>query len=224
MNAPSTDYHDYVFRDGRLVGDFEGMYRHSTEAPWHQDEQAGWLDVRLTLELLRDFPQFSTLRDYGSGLGHYLSILQASGLFASPSATGFDISATACQRAQASFPQHRFLSLDLTVPNATDNPACASGGRELHVIRGTLWYVCGALDTVIHNLRHPMKDSDLLLVVQNFPPLQSSFVGKDVLPDHHALIGRLSGSFSLIRHLWLEDGLRNRNDNWFIGLFSPMVK
>jgi len=35
-----TDYHDdYVFKDGKLVGDFEGMCRHSSDIPWRQDAQ-----------------------------------------------------------------------------------------------------------------------------------------------------------------------------------------
>lgn len=48
----STDYHDYVFRDGKLVGEFEDMYKNSSKVPWHQDEQANWIDVRLTREIL----------------------------------------------------------------------------------------------------------------------------------------------------------------------------
>ena len=32
MIAVSTDYHDYVFKDGALVGDFEGMYRNSARS------------------------------------------------------------------------------------------------------------------------------------------------------------------------------------------------
>jgi len=34
------DYHEYVFRDGRLVGDFENMYRHSKDVPWDQGNRA----------------------------------------------------------------------------------------------------------------------------------------------------------------------------------------
>lgn len=49
----SKNYHDYVFRDGELVGEFEAMYRHSEDVPWHQDEQDDWMDVRRTVDLLR---------------------------------------------------------------------------------------------------------------------------------------------------------------------------
>ena len=33
----STDYHDFVFQEGKLVGEFEQMYRKSAQVPWHQD-------------------------------------------------------------------------------------------------------------------------------------------------------------------------------------------
>ena len=65
-----------------------------------------------------------------------------------------------------------------------------------------------------------MSGGDQLLVVQNFPPLDSSFIGKDVIPNHHALIEHFSGLFVLVRHLWYEDTLKVANDNWFIGCFS----
>jgi|TARA_B100000315_G_scaffold178802_1_gene167474 hypothetical protein len=35
----SDDYHDYVIKDGRLIGEFEQMYKNSRDIPWHQDRQ-----------------------------------------------------------------------------------------------------------------------------------------------------------------------------------------
>lgn len=72
---PSKDYHDYVFKNGKLIGDFEGMYRHSDGVPWHQNKQAKWIDVRLTKELLKDLKPFDEIHDYGCGLGYYLDLI-----------------------------------------------------------------------------------------------------------------------------------------------------
>ena len=47
------------------------------------------------------------------------------------------------------------------------------------MIRGTLWYVYPKLATVIENIANRMQYSDRLLVVQNFPPLHNSFIGKE---------------------------------------------
>ncbi len=38
MNIDSTDYHDYVIKNGKLIGEFEQMYKNSAGIPWHQDE------------------------------------------------------------------------------------------------------------------------------------------------------------------------------------------
>jgi hypothetical protein len=64
------DDHDYVFREGKLIGDFEAMYRNREETPWHQDKQESWIDVRLTRETLRGFKPFGEIHDLGCGLGH----------------------------------------------------------------------------------------------------------------------------------------------------------
>jgi SAM-dependent methyltransferase len=222
MNTPSPDYHDYVFRDGRLVGEFEAMYRHSTTVPWHQDEQRGWVDVRLTLEVLRDLQPFGEVHDFGCGLGYYLSILQTEVAAAGARCVGYDIAESACVQARALFPTNTFRQLDLTRQDAV-TPALIPEGppNRLFVIRGTLWYVVPQLARVVENLANAVGPQDHLLVVQNFPPLDKPFIGKDVLPDHHALVRHFAARSALRRHGWYEDATRATNDNWFIGLFSP---
>lgn len=88
------------------------------------------------------------------------------------------------------------------------------------MIRGTLWYVIPKLATVIENIRNRMVGNDRLLVVQNFPQLQNSFIGKDVLTNHLGLIDHFSQHFAVDRHIWYEDRLRAAYDNWFIGLLT----
>ena len=40
----SEDYHDYVFKNGKLVGEMEQMYQKSKDIPWHQDKASEHLD------------------------------------------------------------------------------------------------------------------------------------------------------------------------------------
>jgi len=35
----SDDYHDYVIKNGKLIGEFDQMYLKSKNIPWHQDKQ-----------------------------------------------------------------------------------------------------------------------------------------------------------------------------------------
>ena len=87
------------------------------------------------------------------------------------------------------------------------------------MIRGTLWYVFPELTTVIENLASSMTPRDELLVVQNLPPLNEGFIGKEVLPNYHSLINKFSRRFLCVKHLWYESKLQNTNDNWFVGIF-----
>jgi len=216
----SKDYHDYVFRDGKLVGEFEEMYQLSENVPWRQDEQADWVDVRLTTEMLRDVGPFDELHDLGCGLGYYLSLMSRQLGTKDCRSVGYDVSPTACQKAASLFPRAEFLPLDLTV-GTEGRPRVGGGLRRLFMIRGTLWYVFPKLGRVIETIGSLMAEDDTLLVVQNFPPLHSTFVGKEVIPDHRALVQHFSQQFEVKRSLWYEDTLKTANDNWFIGIFSP---
>ena len=190
MSEHSKDYHDYVFRDGRLLGEFEAMYQHSDGVPWHQDDQANWVDVRLTVEMLKDLGPYDEIHDLGCGLGYYLALMHDRLGSKNCLAFGYDISTTACSKARTRFPAFKFGRLDIT---ATAGPVTAlstaqSDRQRLFIVRGTLWYVFPRIADVVRGIRSMMSKNCRLLVVQNFPPLESSFIGKDVLPDHFALI------------------------------------
>lgn len=122
MSEYSKDYHDYVFREGKLVGEFEAMYRNSEGIPWHQDEQENWVDVRLTSEMLRDVGSYDEIHDLGCGLGHYLAIMRSRIGSESCRCVGYDISETACAKAKQVWPNFEFIQLDLTCDSATHNP------------------------------------------------------------------------------------------------------
>lgn len=121
MVEDSKDYHDYVFRDGKLVGEFEAMYRNSEGTPWHQDEQENWVDVRLTTEMLRDVEPFTEIHDLGCGLGHYLAIMRRAVGANAYECYGYDIAETACVKARKIWPSFKFFQFDLTSAPAQKN-------------------------------------------------------------------------------------------------------
>ena len=204
------------------MGEFEEMYRNSAVTPWHQDEQENWIDVRLAKEILQDLGRFHQIHDFGCGTGHYLDLMAKHSLATNGKSYGYDVSATACEKAANFFPNSSFSVLDLT-QGTTNNEQRTTNNEQptrLFMIRGTLWYVFPKLTTVIENIANRMHYPDRLLVVQNFPPLHNAFIGKDVLPDHFALLRHFSSYFDVDRHIWYEDRMKAANDNWFIGLFS----
>ena len=218
MVEPCRDYHDYVFRDGELVAEFEEMYRNSAEVPWHQDQQEDWVDVRLTVEMLADLAPFDEIHDLGCGLGHYLAILRDRLGAPECRCFGFDISETAVSQAAERFPNFHFATLDLRKPSSPSGEH--GGGSRLFTIRGTLWYVFPDLADVVATIAALMSSQDHLLIVQNFPPLDSDFIGKEVIADHDQLIERFADRFTPQRHLWYQDQRPLANDNWFVGLFA----
>ncbi len=220
MIIDSPDYHDYVIKDGKLIGEFEQMYQKSVGIPWHQDEMENSIDVRLTTELLSRRGPIGRLVDYGCGVGYYLDILVRR--LNAEVGQGFEISETAVQRARSNFPRYDFQQVDLTVENSPPVAnAAESGITTLHVIRGTLWYVFPKIETVVHNLIARLSIEDSLVVVQNFPPLNSNFVGKEVIPNPDALVKHFTvQNVVLESSIWYEKHQGNSNDSWFIGLFK----
>lgn len=198
------------------------MYRHSAVVPWHQDAQDDWIDVRLTVEMLRDVGPFEEIHDLGCGLGYYLALMHRH-LGGASRAFGYDISPTACATAKNTFPAFTFQHLDVTaiIENASPISRPPTGAHRLFMMRAVLWYVFPRLRDVVRGVRSLIADGDTLLVVQNFPPLADPFVGKEVIPNHRALIHCLGAAFVPMRYIWYEDTQKVSNDNWFIGLFSP---
>jgi hypothetical protein len=67
----STDYHDFVFVDGKLVGEFEQMYQKSSDVPWHQDRDFMKIDYRVAIEVARMMAPYDEIWELGCGLGYF---------------------------------------------------------------------------------------------------------------------------------------------------------
>ena len=76
----SADYHDYIIKDGRFIGEFEAMYQDSSDIPWHQDKTAYEFYVEIDLALIKRFNQlhkFTSICDIGCGLGYITERLRS---------------------------------------------------------------------------------------------------------------------------------------------------
>ena len=216
----STDYHDFVIKNGKLIGGFDQMYKKSNQIPWYQDTQENWLDIRITVELLKEFAPFDYICDFGSGLGYLLDILHKSSGTPNCKLIGYDISQTCCNNAKIQFPKVFFQQLDL---KKTENKKIVDNdqyNRRLFTIRGTPWFVFPSMTNVIKTIANFTKPHDLLLIAQNFPPLKSNFVGKEIIPSPEAVITHFNPFFIPVKTIYLEDRLSTGNDNWFIGVFK----
>jgi len=171
----STDYHDYVIKNGKLIGDFEGMYKFSSELPWHQDATAYWVNASLLLELIAAYQPYETISEIGCGLGYFSDRLQRK--MANSKITGYDISATAVAKAAELFPAITFQQLDIRKkPGKT---------ADCVICKEIMWYIFPQLDQVISNVDEMLSDNGIVCISQYFPP-NPDYVGHEVInsPEH----------------------------------------
>ena len=220
----SDDYHDYSLKDGHLIGEFEQMYKNSCDIPWHQDTQEDWLDVQLSIMFLKQYGLFDSIFDLGAGLGYFLDIIGRSCGSNQCSLHGYDISATACMKGKEIFPHINFRELNLVEDvgkNFTYNISSKeANSKRLFMLRGVLWYVIPKIENVVRSISRMSEIGDYFLVSQNFPPLHSSFVGKEVIPGPQAILNLFGGVFKPLETIWYEDKLSDGNDNWFVAVME----
>jgi SAM-dependent methyltransferase len=195
----SENYHDYVIKDGRLVGEFEQMYRKAKEIPWHQDEMATNLNVTIDIEILKHFHRklhFEKIADAGCGMGFVAERIRRD--LENVKVSGFDISGTAIEKAGGLFPEIDFHCMNL----AEDNPEKYRNAFSLVFVKEVMWYVLDNLETFLHNLE--MVSTEYIYVSQTFPPCEK-FLGMDRFPDAYAMDDFLSEKYNSIYKIIEKD-------------------
>lgn len=202
MSNVSRDYHDYIFKGDKLIGEFDQMYRNSSEIPWHQDEEAASWICDMSLKVIEPFAPYSSVLDIGCGLGYFTKRLRT----VSQNITGFDVSQTAVIKARELFPDIRFEVADIT------NANWRLKSFDLVVIKDLFWYVFPSMSTVVANIKNSMGPRAKLFVFQSFPRLSKEFIGKSIIPNPQSLAAHFSGFAKVLttcdiqRHDYYEEG------------------
>jgi len=186
----SNDYHDYVFKDGKIVGKFEEMYRYSQEIPWHQDKILETWHGRIGINFIEaafEEGEIKTVLSTGCGYGNMLSKIKRQKVQFS----GFDISETAIKKTWKRHPEFTFFVDDLIKPKHAKK-------YDLVICRENLWYVIYSLDAVIENLKQFMVEGGYLYIGLSFPALGEPFVGKKILPGPKTLLTKLEKEFDSV--------------------------
>lgn len=197
------DYHDYVFRDGKLVGDFDNMYRYSKEIPWHQDKSCDHWDAKAGMLMLREYAPYEHILEVGCGLGYISGKLRE---FAGEGIDAFDVSPEAIEQANSLHPKINFYVDDITQPSFQPKRQ-----YDLVTIWNVFWYIFEHMETVIHNINACVKPQGWLHIAQFFPALDGPFVGKEIIPNPEALLAYLPNfepiySAQLRNHELVKDG------------------
>ena len=76
------------------------------------------------------------------------------------------------------------------------------------------------IENVVRNISCMSEMGDYFLVSQNFLPLHSSFVGKEVIPGPQAILDLFGGVFKPLKTIWYEDKLLAGSDSWFVAVME----
>jgi len=203
-------YQDYVIKDGRLVGEFEQMYRDHTD-PWQQAELAATESEKsVGISLVKRLGQYCGTKrvlELGSGFGHYTQRFAELGL----DAIGVDISDTAVEKARSLHPGCRF-----EVGQINDYAAIKALAPDVIVMSEITWYILDDLAGFLAFLKSEMPQVYVLHILSTYPPGEQRY-GKNYFTN----IDEIMSYFAM--H-YLESGeVRYRcgiKPAWFLGTFD----
>ena len=184
----SEDYHDYVFEDGKLLGDFENMYKYSKVTPWKQDEDASEWYAELSFLMLKDEGPFNEILEIGCGLGYFVDKLKTLG----KTIDAFDISQTAINKAKL---LHQ--GINFYVDDIRKEKFSPIRKYDLIVAKDLFWYVFNDLKQVIRSISKCAKKETHIYIYQYFPALDEPFVGKKIINSPEKLMDILVNGLNL---------------------------
>jgi len=169
MDNRSDDYHDYVFKDGKVLGLFEEMYKHSKEIPWHQDKTADQVFVDIDLAILKHFlPKKSSysICDLGCGLGYVTNRIYKEFQEFMPelAVTGIDISKSASEQAKAMHMGINFCNIDIL----NDDISGLYSKYDLLYVKDILWYIINDADVFFRNAKKCLSLKDIYMCFNLF--------------------------------------------------------
>ncbi len=134
-----SSYHDYVIKDGKLIGQFEEMYQ-KFDDPWMQSDQPNQYSRTMAIMNIKRY-KISSLIEVGCGLGYYANrIHQETGIIP----YSIDISPTAIEKAKTLFPQLNFHVDTLANLHALPNKS----SYDCILLADVTWYILEQLKDI----------------------------------------------------------------------------
>jgi SAM-dependent methyltransferase len=207
-------YQDYVIRDGRLIGEFEQMYRDFAD-PWHESTSEEYAsDKAAGLNLLARLKARHGIRrvvEVGCGFGHYSERIADLGL----ETVGLDIAATAIERARKLHP-----AVEFRVGEFHNFHALKQERPDVLVLAEVTWYVLDHLRTFLEFARRELPNTYILHLLCVYPPGVQEY-GLDYFTD-------LVGIKKFFNMEYLESGEVKTEEagarTWFLGTWNRAAR
>lgn len=151
----SSDYHDYVIRDGKLVGCFEEMYQNCDD-PWPEtEEDLEFLPTSARTCQVINRSGYKRVLSIGSGKGMHLNWLvkKCPGI----RAEGCEISRTAAEYCNRAYPDIVTHVMDVSEFPLHDFDF------DLIIIRETTWYILRDWKKFCDHLRQKYKGRNIIV-------------------------------------------------------------
>ena len=157
-------YQDYVIRDGRLVGEFDEMYRDHTD-PWEQTTRERFASEKaVALNLISRLKAERGARvvvELGSGLGDFTARIAELGVHV----IGIDISQTAVDKARARHP-----SIDFICGRFSYHEALRDLKPDIVVMADITWYVLDELPAFLSFFKRDLPQTWLIHLLMTYAP------------------------------------------------------
>ena len=154
-----SSYQEYVFQNGKFIGDFESMYK-DFDDPWNQTTREEFAtDKAITLNLIKKF-NFKRVIELGCGLGHFTNKIREIGV----DVLGVDISKTAIEKARTKHPNGKFLQGDIL-----DFEIYKRYNPDLIIMAEITWYVLEKLDDFLEFFKSEMKNVFIIHLLVTYP-------------------------------------------------------
>jgi SAM-dependent methyltransferase len=181
----SGDFHDYVIKDGHLIGAFDEMYQDHSD-PWACSGQVGSFDNDMFLTAVRRVARPGHhLLDIGCGLGALSARMrdEVSGL---TRLMACDISPDALTKARATWngrPDR--LAIEFHQMDVRDQALKFPAGFDIVTMSQLAWYVLPEFPDVLRKARAAMKLGGHLVILQVFLPPDRQLYGREYMtkPD-----------------------------------------
>tara|TARA_X000000368_G_scaffold8892_1_gene6984 strand:- start:1448 stop:2089 length:642 start_codon:yes stop_codon:yes gene_type:complete len=151
-------YQDYVIKNGKLVGEFEEMYR-DYDDPWEQSTRELFASEKASILNIVDSFGFKNVVEFGCGHGHLTERLRK----VCGSAVGLDISQTAINKAQKNYP-----NCDFRLSKFPDLDLIRNLAPDCLVMAEITWYVLDDLDKFLNFLRKEMPSTLLIHLLMTY--------------------------------------------------------
>ena len=161
-------YQDYVIKDGRLVGEFDEMYK-DFEDPWEQSTRETYAaEKAIAINSVKALG-LKNILEFGCGFGYYSNNIKKSLPYTS-NVVGIDISETAIKKAKTLHPDITFETGDIL-----DVDLIRRHNPDVLILSEITWYILDKLDEFIDMIRTNFPNTYIIHLLNFYPAGQQKY-------------------------------------------------